>query len=356
MTGTRCLIALVLGLALAVGGCSAAPPPSPAPAAGPRPLPASCTSRNTDPEQAKLALAAVLPGQTVCLSGAGLTSADLAVTRSGTAGEPITVVADGATVRSMTVTADQVVVDGLTLIGGDGLTLHGRGLIARHNVIIGAAADGLVCIGCVDSLIESNTIRRADGTGIYLAGERITVRNNTVSESLRLTQGDADGIRFFGSGHRLTGNTIKDISASGYASDPRGGPHTDCFQTYNTTHNPPTFDVVITDNVCTNVDVQCLIATAEPGFRREAPPGQPVLTFERNTCAVHGSQAVFLENFPGVIVRDNHFSGPSYRAVALTKGSTDCTVVGNSVAGRLRPYEIDRPSQPGFQASGNVGG
>lgn len=97
------------------------------------------------------------------------------------------------------------------------------------------------------------------------------------------TQGDADGIRFFGNGHRLTGNTIKDIKASGY---PRGGPHTDCFQTYDTRDAPPTYDV-IANNVCTNVDVQALIAITDERRGDGAPAGQIAIVFEHNTVSVN---------------------------------------------------------------------
>lgn len=353
----RSLLAMVAGLTLIAGGCATGPPPgAPPPARQVRPLPPDCPSKITDPGQAMTALAQVLPGEKVCLSGsglAGLADAELTVTTSGTPQEPITVVADGATVRSLNVEADHVIVDGLSLIDGEGLTMEGRGLIARNNMVYNAATDGIVCIGCADTIIESNIVQRADGTGVYVAGERITVRNNTISESIRKTQGDADGIRFFGPGHRLIGNTIKDIKASGY-DDPRGAPHTDCFQTYNAPNNPPTYDVLIADNTCTNVDVQCLIATADRSVRPNVPPGQTAITFERNTCAVNGSQAVFLENFPQVVVRDNRFSGPGYRAVMITSGSTDCAVIGNTVTGPMRPYEIDEQSRPGFQEAGNV--
>jgi parallel beta-helix repeat protein len=221
-------------------------------------------------------------------------------------------------------------------------------------VIYNATMDGLACVSCVDTIIESNTVQRADGTGIYLAGKQITVRNNTVSESVLRTQGDADGIRFFGNGHRLTGNTIKDIKASGYGDDPRGGPHTDCFQTFNTASNPPTYDVVIADNVCTNVDVQCLIATANESGARGTPEGQTAIVFERNTCSVNGAQAILLENFPHVVVRDNSFSGPGSRAVQLNRGSTDCAVIGNTVTDRMLPYQIDQQSRSGFQEAGNT--
>ena len=354
----RCVVATLIGLVLIVSGCTAAPdappPGGPPPTNQVGPLPADCADRIIEPEQASAALAQAQPGSRMCLSGDGLHDAELEVTASGTPQQPITIVADGATMRSMNVEADYVIIEGLTLRDGDGLTMAGRGLVARNNVIYNAAKDGLACTNCVDTLIESNTVARADGTGIYLTGQQITVRNNTVSESILRTQGDADGIRFFGVGHRLIGNTIKDIKASGYTDDPRGGPHTDCFQTFNTASDPPTYDIVIADNICTNVDVQCLIATAKEGGAQSSPAGQTAIIFENNTCSVNGSQAVLLENFPHVIVRDNTFSGPSTRAVQLGMGSTDCAVIGNIVTGDMRPFEIDRPSRPGFQEGGNT--
>jgi hypothetical protein len=149
----------------------------------------------------------------------------------------------------------------------------------------------------------------------------------------------------------LIGNTIKDIKASGYD---RGGPHTDCFQTYNNASDPPTYDIVIADNNCTNVDIQCLIATAKESGARSSPQGRTAIVFERNICSVNGSQAVLLENFSRVIVRDNRFSGPGSRAVQLGMGSTDCSVIGNTTTGAMRPFEIDRPSRPGFQAADNT--
>jgi hypothetical protein len=53
-------------------------------------------------------------------------------------------------------------------------------------------------------------------------------------------------------------------------------------------------------------------------------------------------------------VRGNRFSGPGDRAVRLTEGSTDCTVVNNTVTGNMRPFQIDRPSERGFEESGNT--
>lgn len=38
----------------------------------------------------------------------------------------------------------------------------------------------------------------------------------------------------------------------------------------------------------------------------------------------------------------------------ITDGSTGCTVVGNTVTGDLRLFEIDRQSERGFQEFGNL--
>ncbi|MGH3695768.1 MAG: right-handed parallel beta-helix repeat-containing protein [Pseudonocardiaceae bacterium] len=353
----RGLVGTVIGLTLIISGCTAAPSVNPPPPAAPPPsnqagpLPADCADRVTEPEQASAAVEQVRPGSMVCLAGSGLTDAELEVTASGTPQQPITIVADGATMRSMNVKADYVVIQGLTLRDGDGLTMAGRGLVARNNVIYNATKNGLTCFGCVDTILESNTVQRADGTGIWFSGERVTVRDNTVSESVARTQNDADGIRFFGAGHRLTGNTIKDIKASGYRDE---GPHTDCFQTYDSADTPPTYDVVIANNVCRNVDVQCLIATIDDPRARRAPVGRTAIVFEGNTCEVKGSQAVLLRNFSDVVVRGNSFSGPGDRAVQLTGESTGAAVIGNTMTGRMRPFEMDRQSEPGFQESGNI--
>ncbi len=360
--GSRLLGTMIVGLTLIVSGCTAGspdghalpPPAAPPPTSHAGPLPSYCTSTVTDSEQATSAVARLRPGNTMCLSGDRLTGAELAVTTSGTPEQPITITADGASLRSINIQADYVVIQGVTLKDGDGLTMEGRGLMARNNVVYNATMDGIACVTCIDTTIESNTVARSDGTGIWFSGERVTVRNNTVSESVLGTQGDADGIHFFGVGHRLTGNMIRDIRWSGDGNDTPGGSHADCFRTSNSAHDPPTYDVVIAGNTCKHVDGECLAATTDDRGAGGAPAGQTAITFERNTCSVDGARAVLLRGFPHVIVRDNTFSGPGGRAVQLTEGSTDCAVIGNTLTGQTRPYEIDRRSEPGFQESGNT--
>lgn len=290
----------------------------------------------------------------MCFAGDRFADLVVEMTSSGTPDKPITLISEGATMRSIGIDADHVTVDGFTFAGGDGVNLKGIGIVARNNTVRNATNDGIVCTDCADATLESNTVWRADGTGIVIDGENSMVRGNTVRESVMREEGDADGIRFFGTGLRIIDNTITDITTSDYPE--REAPHTDCFQTYDTRDSRPTFDVVIAGNRCENVDVQCLIATSNETRTTEIPPGVASILFEGNTCAVNGSQGALLEYFPNVVVRNNRFAGPQYRGVFLAKGSVNGTVVGNTMDGAIPPFEIDDESRPGFHAEGNTSG
>ncbi|MDQ4011629.1 MAG: right-handed parallel beta-helix repeat-containing protein [Actinomycetota bacterium] len=137
---------------------------------------------------------------------------------------------------------------------------------------------------CSDTTIASNTVQHASTSGTLITGQRITVNGNTVSETVARDDGDADAMRFFGTGHRISGNTIRDISARGYSASP----HPDCFQTFG--RKPSTFDVVVSDNTCHDVDAQCLIATDDQPGSSDAPAEVPSITFVGNTCATTGSR------------------------------------------------------------------
>jgi hypothetical protein len=354
------VVLVVLGFALTVFAIvvscmswfpGSLPPPEGAPppprASG---LPAHCSSTVSDPDQATTAVKRARPGDAICFKGDRFADLTIEVTASGTPRQPISLIGGGISMRTIKVDADYVAVDGFTLTDGEGLKLKGHGIVARNNVVRNATDDGIACTQCVDVIVESNTVWRADGTGIVIDGDRSLVRDNTVSESVMRTKGDADGIRFFGTGLRLLGNTIKNIKATNYP--PGQGPHTDCFQTYDTRDTRTISDVVIADNVCQNVDVQCLIATSKD--RAVVPNGVTTILFEHNNCSVNGSQGILLEQFPNVVIRDNIIEGPQYRAMLVAKGSTGVTVVGNTVVGDIPPFEIDDESKPGFHAEGNT--
>lgn len=335
---------MALGLAL-TAGCTASPDQSEQNRQG---LPADCTRTITQSDDVRPALESASPGNTFCFTGGNLTDADLTMTRSGTADSPIRLIADGATVENVHVNADHIVIEGFTVTGGDGILLEGTGITAQHNTIHDTQRDGIACMPCTDSTIATNTIQHVSTAGIYITGQRITVTGNTVSDTVARDDGDADGMRFFGTGHRITGNTIRDISERGY----RAPPHPDCFQTYD--HNVATYDVVISGNTCENVDAQCLIATDDQPGNNGAPSKAPSITFVDNTCAPNGAQAINLRRWPNVEIRHNKFSGPNLqRAILIIGGSTSCTVVGNTSAGNGPIVDVDGASRPGFRQNDN---
>lgn len=292
---------------------------------------------------------AASPGTTLCFTGRNLSGIDVTVARSGAANAPITLRSDGAAVRSIHITADHVVLDGFTVAGGDGIFLKGGDLAIRHNTVHDTQMGGITCQRCQSSIIESNTVQHVDTVGIWIDGQQIEVSHNTVSGTLARDNGDADGIRFFGNGHRITDNTITDISASGYANPP----HPDCFQTYDD-DSPPTFNVLIAGNACRNVDAQCLIATGDQHANSGAPTGGPSITFVDNSCANNGAQAVNLRRWPNVEIRDNRFSGRNVaRGIIIVDGSTGCVVVGNTTDGGRPTVDIDNSSKPGSHLEHN---
>lgn len=90
---------------------------------------------------------------------------------------------------------------------------------ARNNTVHDTGQGGITCDPCTDSTIESNTMTHVATNGIEITGTRITVHANTISDTVVAQHGgDADGMRFYGSGHRITDNTISDISADGHHS------------------------------------------------------------------------------------------------------------------------------------------
>lgn len=351
LRAVRLLLFALLGVILLIAGCGAPapPPPPPGPTAAPPALPAHCTRTVTKAQDVAAVLDAAAAGDTLCFTGGDLTGADLTMRRSGTAAAPIVLTGGGTTVHDIHIAADYVIVQGFTLAGGDGLLLEGGWLTARQNTVRDTLQGGIACLPCADATIEGNTVNHTASTGLDIAGERILVKGNTVIGTVARNGGDADGIRFAGDGQRIIGNTIRDISANGYANPP----HPDCFQTFD--GDAPTFDVVISGNTCTNVDAQCLIATGDRDANAGAPAGVASIVFAGNTCATNGSQAVNLRRWPRVELRQNRFSGPTLiRAILIADGSTGATVVGNNTAGHVPTVEIDSSSRPGSHVADNI--
>jgi parallel beta-helix repeat protein len=224
------------------------------------------------------------------------------------------------------------------------MLLEGAGIIAQKNTIHDTQRGGIICASCIDTTIESNTVTRATTTGISITGQRITVRENLVSATAPADDGHADGMRFFGNGHRIISNRIQDISGSGSQISS----HSDCFHTFDTAH-PATFDVVILGNACENADDNCLVATGDERGNSDALAGFRSITFLGNTCDANGAQAVTVRHWPHADVRKNRLLGPHLkRGVVITQGSTGCTAKDNITATGVPSVEIDESSRPGF--------
>lgn len=303
--------------------------------------PCSRVIHNVDEARAGITVAA--PGDTLCFAGVDLADVDLTMVRPGTANAPIRLISDGqTTVHQLHILADYVVIQGFTIVGGGELLLQGTGIVAQKNTVRDTANGGIIC-ACIDSTIEANTVLRAATTGISLSGQRITVRENLVSATVPADGGDADGVRFFGTGHRIISNMIRDIPAKGSA-------HPDCFQTFDT-GRPATFDVEIVGNTCQNIAQNCLLATGDESGNGGAPAGTRSITFTGNTCATAGEQSVNLRRWPRADVRKNYFSGPNLkRGILISAGSTGCTAKDNTTERDVSPTEIDDSSRPGFNS------
>lgn len=340
-----------LALALLLSACTEeGSPPSRTQAGGSSTAPMNCTATTTDADDVAQALAAAQPGTTICVTGTGLGDADVEITSSGVADQPVTLAGEGATpIRSIRVTADHVVVQGFAAVDGDGIELAGTGLTVRNNRVERADLDGISCEDlCDGAVIEDNTVVGADGAGILVMGDGAVVRRNSVSASVRREASDADGIRFFGTDVQIRDNTVFDIKATGYPAGTE--PHTDCFQTFDNSR-PPTVDAVIADNVCRNVDAQCLIATADEAGQQGDVGSSRGIEFAGNECDVQGSQAVLARFFPDVVVRDNSFAGPGLASAAVFReGSTGGRFTGNTVPDGVQPFEVDRSSRDGFSS------
>jgi hypothetical protein len=294
-------------------------------------------------DDARAAITAAAPGDTLCFAGADLADVDLTMIRSGTGAAPISLVSDGrTTVHQLHILADHVVIQGFTIAGGGELLLEGTGIIAQKNTVHDTQRGGIICASCTDSGIESNTVTQVATAGISISGQRITVRENFVSEAVA----GADGVRFFGNGHQIISNVIRDLSASG----PPDPAHPDCFHTFDVGH-PPTFDVAIVGNACQSVDENCLTAAGDERGNGDAPAGFRSVTFIGNTCATSGDQAVSLRRWPNADVRKNRFDGPNLkRGVLISTGSTGCTAKDNTTARDVPAVEIDDSSRPGFNS------
>jgi len=205
-----------------------------------------------------------VPGDT-CLVLPGSYDERVRISRSGASGQPITYQAEGTVVtHGFTVVADYIHVVGFEVThtindwrDGAGIHLQGKYGEIRSNSIHDVTRVGIqVWAGDKDSpdtahcKVTENRIERAGLAAMEIYGRNHLVEGNDMSHTLQYPPTwtnppswvDADGVRFFGSGHVIRKNHIHDI----LLSDPGNvNPHIDCFQTWG-----PAYNIVIEQNFC----------------------------------------------------------------------------------------------------------
>lgn len=182
---------------------------------------------------------AVSPGQSIQSAIISASSGDIVNVNTGTYNERINIGKSDLIVKAF----GDVVTKGFD-ISGNSNTLDGFHIQNSTSCEAGISVSG-----------NSNTIihNRVEGSvmaGIQISGSNNTVEYNEVWASHQLVNGrktcsgaDADGFRFFGSGHTFRNNYIHDIWHSDHGNI---DPHIDCFQTfYGNTH-----DVIFENNYC----------------------------------------------------------------------------------------------------------
>ena len=181
------------------------------------------------------------------------------ITRSGASGIPITFQAQGWVVmRGFTILASYIRVGGFEIkntIGGSwtessGIYIKGINNEALYNFIHDVAHYGIFLdaspaspSSTSNNTVRNNRIAWAVDAGIRVMGANNLIQANDISHSRQYQPGvttyqpggDADGIRFFGSGHTIRKNYIHDI----YSSDPGNSysPHIDAIQTWGPAYN-----------------------------------------------------------------------------------------------------------------------
>jgi parallel beta-helix repeat protein len=204
-------------------------------------------------------------GGSVVTVRAGTYNEHVEVTRSGSSGALTTFQAEGTVVmQGFTITANYVRVIGFEITNsnttygdGNGVAVQGSFNEIRnnyvHDLIFG---EGIWLYGgsnrdasfTSNNIVSGNRIVQARIAGILVEGTNSLIENNDISNTIQNPPGapprdnpDADGIRFFGSGHVIRGNYIHNISLA----DPGNtSPHIDGFQTWG-----PCTNMVIEQNV-----------------------------------------------------------------------------------------------------------
>jgi len=280
------------------------------------------------------------PGDT-CTVLAGTYNERVIINRSGTASSMITYQAQGkVTLQGFTVNADYIKIKGFEVTATEcnwsdtaiGIWVSGDHCIIEDNYAYYCPRGGILLTSeASNCTVRNNRAYRNGMVGIVVHGHDNLVEDNEVWGTIAYhpdtaCQGDADGIRFFGSGHVIRGNYVHDIDIN----DPNNqdyDPHIDCFQTWNKDGESAS-NIILEKNYCVNLNPGMYAFMLEDaqhitirnnilkafGGINTGGGGNDYLTIVNNVFANNLSSpkseypvGVGLENVPHAVVENNIF-------------------------------------------------
>jgi len=314
------------------------------------------------------------PGDTV-LVAAGAYAERIHITHSGAPGQPVTFQGEsGAVTQGFTITADYIRVVGfeisnrITLFRESyGVYLHGQHDEILDNYLHDLYHDGIMLSGEGDpnsprvshNLIKGNRIERAQNSGIHVDGRENLIEANEVAHTIQYPPGapawdgaDADGLRFFGSGHVFRGNRVHDIVFSDLGNL---DPHVDCFQSWG-----PATNMTFEQNVC-DIDPPAHGGDNEVAMIENSSGPVNHLMFRNNVFMDLGAGILVAgrsgEPITFVQVLNNTFFRVNAPAVLLLSAATHASIENNAfydVGNHHESYLLARPDcQEGLVAGYN---
>ncbi len=199
---------------------------------------------------------------------AGTYNERVKVSHSGSQGSPIAFQAQGlVSLQGFTVKADFITIKGFQITDtpnadgdGVGIFVQGSSCDLENNYIFFATRGGILLYadpgnyaGTSNCIVRNNRLYRNSQYGIQVLGTDHLIEGNEIWDTIQYHPKwidppkwvDADGIRFFGSGHIFRRNFIHDISLS----DPLNvNPHIDAFQTWDELGKPAGSNILFEGN------------------------------------------------------------------------------------------------------------
>jgi len=207
---------------------------------------------------------------------AGTFNERVQVTRSGSSGAPVTYLVDGAvTMKGFTVRANFVSIRGFTITNtpnhaqaGVGIYVEGSYCTIENNYVTYATRGGIQIYARPgewssrsNCIVRNNRLYRNSQWGIEFHGRNHLIEGNEIWRTIQHHPAwtsppgwlDADGMRFFGSGHTVRANYTHDIR---YADTENVNPHIDCFQTWADDWHEGANNTVFERNLCRVLESQ----------------------------------------------------------------------------------------------------